>query len=113
MSKFLVTRGADANAKDKSEDRDDGGGQERQHELVGYLHENGAEVNAQNDGGWTALMFAAAMARPPRPNSDRGAEGRQDAEGQRGKTAADWAMAMRPPNHLRRHRPGGGGQGGV
>ena len=28
-------------------------------ELVGYLHENGAEVNAQNDYGVTALMCAA------------------------------------------------------
>ena len=28
-------------------------------ELVGYLHENGAEVNAQNEDGYTALMRAA------------------------------------------------------
>ena len=70
MSKFLVTRGADANAKDAV-----GitammmGGQNGNTELVGYLHENGAEVNAQAGDGDTALMWAARTARPPRPNS--------------------------------------------
>ena len=60
MSKFLVTRGADTNAKNK------GGSTAMMMaavngntELVGYLHENGAEVNAQNNDGRTALMEAA------------------------------------------------------
>ena len=39
-------------------------------ELVGYLHENGAEVNAQDgNGGRTALMFGGVDGRPPRLNS--------------------------------------------
>ena len=49
MSKFLVTRGADTNAKDTR-----GwtammiAARHGNTELVGYLHENGAEVNAQD-----------------------------------------------------------------
>ena len=61
MSKFLVTRGADANAKNKrgytAMMMAAGDGNT---ELVGYLHENGAEVNAlDDDTGGTALIMAA------------------------------------------------------
>ena len=38
-------------------------------ELVGYLHENGAEVNAQNNDGWTALMYAAREGKTATANS--------------------------------------------
>ena len=59
MSKFLVTRGADTNAKDKRGlTAMIAAATNGNTELVGYLHENGAEVNAQSYG-WTALMSAA------------------------------------------------------
>ena len=49
--------------------RDDVGGQNGNTELVGYLHENGAEVNAQNGKVHCPDVGGTGAARPPRPNS--------------------------------------------
>ena len=114
MSKFLVTRGADSNAKMAN-----GytammkAAMKGNTELVGYLHENGAEVNAQGDYGQTALMCAASNEQDRHGQiPDRGGEGRQDAEGPRREDCGRHCHGEQPPNHLRRHRPGGGGEKG-
>ena len=74
-------------------------------ELVGYLHENGAEVNAQDNDGWTALMCGLGGQDRHGQIPDRGAEGRQDAEGQGREDCGRHRHGEEPPNHLRRHRP--------
>ena len=99
MSKFLVTRGADTNAKGK-------GGRTAMMwaamngntELVGYLHENGAEVNAQNYAGQTALMFAAMYGKTATAKfliEELKADKTLKDKG--GNTAADIAMATNHP----------------
>ena len=61
MSKFLVKKKKNANAKDKlGKTAMMKAAQNGNTELAGYLHENGAEVNAQDGIGMTALMLAAA-----------------------------------------------------
>ena len=99
MSKFLVTRGADTNAKTKI-----GvtammmAAIKGNTELVGYLHENGAEVNAQSNSGGTALMCAAMNGKTATAKfliEELKAD--KTLKDKNGKTAADWAMQQNHP----------------
>ena len=102
-----MTRGADTNAEDMWEDRDDGAAAHGNTELVGYLHENGAEVNAQNSIGQTACVCGNGQDRHGQILIEE-LKADKTLKDTGGDTAAD-SPSVQPPNHLRRHRPGGGG----
>ena len=86
-------------------------------ELVGYLHENGADVNAQNNIGMTALMCAASNGKTATAKfliEELKADKTLKATGggHEGKTAADIAMEKNHPITFAAIDPGGGGQKG-
>ena len=99
MSKFLVTRGADTNAKSMvlGETAMMYAAKNGNTELVGYLHENGAEVNAQADDGYTALMFAAMYGKTATAKFLIEELKADKTLKSHGKTAADLAMENNQP----------------
>ena len=67
-------------------------------ELVGYLHENGAEVNTQERGGMTALMLAAMQGKTATAKfMIEELEADKTLKDGDGKIAAEWALEENHP----------------